>query len=43
MTKQRIVQVFSVLLTWVIYLGVENGGQAGKARTKLATFDTHGC
>lgn len=40
MTKERILQVFPLLLTRVNYL--ENAGQVGKARTKLATFDTRG-
>lgn len=40
MTKEKILQVFPLLLTRVNYL--ENAGQVGKARTKLATFDTRG-
>lgn len=31
MTKERILQVFPLLLTRVNYLDVENAGQAGKA------------
>lgn len=37
MTEERILQVFPLLLTRVIYLDVGNAGQAGKARTKHAS------
>lgn len=37
MTKERILQVFPLLLPRVNYSDVENAGQLGKTRTKLAS------